>query len=147
MKVCYLCKVEKPLEEFSWRNKKLNQRHSYCKPCRRNYDNALWQDGNKKKTKKETRLLLRKKREEFLIEELKNGCVDCGSRDIRVLQFDHLRDKVANVTQMLCDGYSIARMREEIKKCEVVCANCHSIRTQERSGGWRLNYYNDADMV
>lgn len=146
MKLCSICKQEKSLEEFAWRNKATGRRHSYCKPCRRSYDRETWKDGSKRKTKIETRKALRKKREEYLVSVLSGGCIDCGNRDIRVLEFDHLRDKVMNVTQMLVDGYSIESMAKEIEKCEIVCANCHKIRTQQRAGGWRLNYF-DASLV
>ncbi len=57
-------------------------------------------------------------------------CKDCGETDQRVLQFDHLGDKVANVAALLGKNWEAAIA--EAKKCEVVCANCHAIRTYER---------------
>lgn len=59
------------------------------------------------------------------------GCVDCGERDERCLDLDHVRGtKVKNVSEML--GCSVPRLLEEIAKCEVRCANCHRKRTVER---------------
>ena len=60
------------------------------------------------------------------------GCKDCGTRDFRVLEFDHLRDKKANIATLIAGGCSIKTIKEEMRKCEVVCANCHRIRTYER---------------
>jgi L-lysine 2,3-aminomutase len=60
------------------------------------------------------------------------GCVDCGNRDVRVLEFDHLRDKRANVSELLARGHSVRALRDEIAKCEVVCRNCHRRRTWRR---------------
>lgn len=37
-------------------------------------------------------------------------------------------------------GYSIKRISEEIKKCEIVCANCHAIRTHERRNKQHLRW-------
>lgn len=59
-------------------------------------------------------------------------CTDCGAGyPYYVMQFDHLRDKhiavSAAVTQV-----SEARLRAEIAKCDVVCANCHAERTHQR---------------
>lgn len=58
-------------------------------------------------------------------------CMDCGQKfPPCVMDFDH-RDpdtKLFNVSQMMTGG-SIVRMRAEIAKCDVVCANCHRIRT------------------
>jgi hypothetical protein len=61
-------------------------------------------------------------------------CVDCGESDPIVLEFDHLRDKRANISALTRNGESW-RLLEEIAKCEVRCANCHRRITAIR-GGW-----------
>lgn len=60
------------------------------------------------------------------------GCVDCGNKNPIVLEFDHLEghDKSFNLSDS--SYLNIILIKEEIKKCEVVCANCHRIRTNER---------------
>ena len=62
--------------------------------------------------------------------KLEKGCADCGFIGHFVaLQFDHVRgEKKIEV----CKAKSIKRAQEEIEKCEVVCANCHQIRTFKR---------------
>jgi hypothetical protein len=61
------------------------------------------------------------------------GCADCGYNDNPVaLHFDHLPGfkKVKQISRLLrCRWETIER---EIAKCEVVCANCHAIRTANR---------------
>ena len=71
---------------------------------------------------------------EYVLNVLRaNPCADCGTRDHRVLEFDHVRGKkLGNISNMV-KGYSIARIQAEIDKCEIVCANCHRIRTGARS--------------
>lgn len=64
-------------------------------------------------------------------------CVDCGETDLVVLEFDHLSDKTASICHMLTNGTSVARLEQEIAKCEVVCANCHRRRTAKRGNHWR----------
>lgn len=60
------------------------------------------------------------------------GCVDCGyNAHPAALDFDHIGDsKTINV----CNAKSIAQAEAEIAKCEVVCSNCHRIRTVRRMG-------------
>lgn len=141
MKICTRCREEKDIEDFSWRSRKEGKRHSWCKDCRRKYDAAMWRDGNKKKTKLETRQAARLKVEEFLISLFQqNPCVDCGEADIRVLEFDHLRDKEANISTMLANACSIAKIKSEICKCEIVCKNCHAKRTITRGDSWRAKW-------
>lgn len=62
------------------------------------------------------------------------GCIDCGYKKHAVaLQLDHVRGKKKMaVSSMVSRGASIKSVKEEIRKCEVRCANCHSIVTNER---------------
>lgn len=57
-------------------------------------------------------------------------CMDCGVKyPLFIMHFDH-RDpslKVKSVSQMTT--HSLKKIQEEIAKCDVVCANCHGIRT------------------
>lgn len=69
----------------------------------------------------------------ILVDAMSGGCVDCGKSDIRVLEFDHVRgDKVDSITSMVRRGLSVEVLVEEIAKCEVRCANCHTIATLSR---------------
>ena len=64
-------------------------------------------------------------------------CVDCGEADARVLEFDHLLQKRANVTDMMRAGASLIRLEQEFADCAVVCVNCHRVRTTTRGRSWR----------
>jgi hypothetical protein len=59
-------------------------------------------------------------------------CADCGGLfPPECMDFDHVRgDKVDCVARMFMGGG--AAFLAEIAKCEVVCSNCHRIRTKER---------------
>lgn len=63
-----------------------------------------------------------------------SGCIDCGYSEHAVaLQFDHTGDnKKMNVSDMIRSDYSWITIKQEISKCEVRCANCHSIKTRDR---------------
>lgn len=65
-----------------------------------------------------------------------NPCTDCRKHyPYYVMQFDHIGDdKVANV-QSLCSKGNWQKLKDEIEKCELVCANCHAVRTWTRSRG------------
>ena len=59
-------------------------------------------------------------------------CVDCGiNYPYYVMDFDHLEDKVGAISYLSATG-RIGALKKEIKKCEIVCANCHRIRTHIR---------------
>lgn len=72
-----------------------------------------------------------------LVNDLKSApCTDCGNTFPAVcMDFDHVRGvKVANVCTMVHEGMSQGMVLREIEKCELVCANCHRIRTADRLG-------------
>jgi hypothetical protein len=61
-----------------------------------------------------------------------DSCMDCGFKFQPVsMDFDHVRGtKVATVSQMRT--FSWGRVTLELAKCDLVCANCHRIRTNNR---------------
>ena len=63
----------------------------------------------------------------------KTPCVDCGiNYPYYVMDFDHVRgQKHANVMELV-STLSKKRIDLEIAKCEIVCSNCHRIRTHIR---------------
>lgn len=72
-----------------------------------------------------------KKMQDFLNDyKMSKGCQDCKYKENPVaLDFDHVRGKkLRNVSQ----SKSISQAKIEMKKCEVVCSNCHRIRTFNR---------------
>jgi hypothetical protein len=72
---------------------------------------------------------------EYMIDK---GCEQCGIDDIRVLDFDHLDPKLKSfgIARAINASYSWEKIQEEIKKCRILCANCHRIRTAEQYS-WR----------
>lgn len=61
-------------------------------------------------------------------------CADCGGRFHPVaMDFDHVAgDKTLGISEMVRGRYSWQRIEVEIAKCEIVCSNCHRVRTYER---------------
>jgi hypothetical protein len=68
--------------------------------------------------------------------KLEKGCVDCGyNKHPAALDFDHLpgTEKLRDIKCGQHLGWEA--LQAEVAKCEVVCANCHRIRTSERAKG------------
>jgi hypothetical protein len=60
---------------------------------------------------------------------MRSNCVDCGLGDLVVLEFDHMTDKRCSVPLLARRGSSLPRLKREIAKCQIRCANCHRRRT------------------
>lgn len=61
-----------------------------------------------------------------------NPCRDCGDCfPPEAMDFDHVRGKkIASIAQMRSRAWT--QVLIELAKCELVCANCHRIRTWQR---------------
>ena len=63
-------------------------------------------------------------------EKLKRGCACCGYNTYAcALDFDHLdpTTKIRDIAKM--HTTSIEKLNKEMEKCQVLCANCHRIKT------------------
>lgn len=86
------------------------------------------------KKQAEFQRIWKRKRTERL-RDIKNGpCTDCGKIfHPACMQWDHIegRGKFKELSGM--SQYRFERCLEEISKCELVCGNCHALRTYYRS--------------
>jgi hypothetical protein len=116
---CWYCGLELFSDLFS-------ANHSICKVC-------------KNKRQREQSTCKWKAKMESLYKWLcgykeDKGCTDCLTRYPHyVMHFDHLRDKKFNLSAYRAvRGITLEMLQEEVAKCEVVCANCHAVRTWKR---------------
>lgn len=94
------------------------------------YKNRCSKKGYTEKLRKQSKERNQKVKKFLADYKIKLGCKDCGyKKHHSALDFDHVKDnKVFNV----CFAKSITQAIKEIKKCEVVCSNCHRVRTYNR---------------
>jgi hypothetical protein len=72
--------------------------------------------------------------------KLGRGCADCGWRGwARGLDWDHVEGvKFGGIATLIANGRPWTEIEVEMAKCDVVCANCHRIRSAERRERQRL---------
>ena len=99
------------------------------------YMKKVWYPKNKQKHL--TYVKRNKQRVAEFIEKYKKerACTDCGfsgQKHPYVLDFDHIggrTTKTFTIGSWSHSVLSISKIEKEIQKCELVCANCHRIRT------------------
>ena len=139
MKICTRCKQNKSLSNFSFKVKSKGTLHSHCKNCSRlyirshYYNNRQYYLTKARQRNKKIRNQLRKFMWDYL---KKHPCVDCGEKNPIVLEFDHLRDKLIEVSRLV-QYTSINKVQSEIEKCEIRCANCHRRKTAIQFGWYK----------
>ncbi len=123
-----------------------------CKECKKLHDKKFWSKPKnkikRKKYLKEWRLnnldksrnnaIRAYNRVREIIEKAKNKpCIDCNIKYPHyVMDFDHIKgNKLINVGRTR----STLKTLKEIKKCEVVCSNCHRIRTWKNKKRKRIS--------
>jgi hypothetical protein len=139
-KRCSMCGEVKPLTEFHRNRQKPDGLQVRCKACNIETNKRWYRDHpevREARMDEQARRLRRHRHREVWEYLLEHPCVDCGESDPVVLEFDHLRDKVANISKLAALKRPWEIILAEIAKCEVVCANCHRRRTAERANSNR----------
>ena len=115
--VCTRCTIEKSWEAFhpyNYKPKTLRpeRRASWCKACLEGHTREL----------EFTR--------RWSLDVFKDEpCADCGvEQDIACMQFHHRipEDKLFTIGAHVTRKWSA--LRDEISKCDIICANCHKMR-------------------
>jgi hypothetical protein len=140
IKKCTKCGVPKGLEEFQFKNKALGRRNSWCRSCVAPHQHSHYL-ANKQRYIEENSRRRRELRDKTRV-DIENyfkshPCADCGEADPVALDFHHvLGDKKFEIGQYL--SYSIKKLWPEIRKCIVLCSNCHRKRHfKEKTGNYR----------
>lgn len=144
---CVRCGESKPASAF---HDSRTGQFSYCRDCRSAYDRSYYIERGK--VARLARNRARRDAGRSWMVSIKEGvpCADCAETfPPCVMHWDHLPGypKVDEISSMVG-----SRRREivvdELAKCELVCANCHVMRTvtrarrtiAEESGGYRAGF-------
>lgn len=138
MKTCRRCLQVKDLEDFALNRSAPDGRNDRCRACFR----EIYQLDREARLQKMAarRLPARARAREWVASYLReHSCVDCGSTDLRCLEFDHRpgESKRWDVSRMVGGAYDLETIKAEVAKCDVRCANCHRRATAERRGSAR----------
>lgn len=139
LKRCYICEERKSVNDFGKHRSRKDGLQASCKSCR-NFKMKAWYDDNRETHIARVVLVNEKQRKEVYscLRYLKSQpCTDCNkSFDPVCMDFDHVTDdKSFEISEGVRRRKSLTAILNEIKKCELVCANCHRIRTKNRLNG------------
>ena len=128
-KKCISCKKIKTYKSFYSNGFQSNSHRKKYKPsCKRCYDVRRW--------KKHWRRI------EEIIGDLK--CSKCGyDFNLAALEFHHKNRNKKEININLCKTHSLVKLKIELKKCILLCANCHRDRhhRSSRKSVFRGNMY------
>jgi hypothetical protein len=132
MKYCSGCKETKDFSDFNRKGQGYQGKFRIC--TRLSYKKYYYSN-----PKERERLVARNATtREVVREHIRNAknkpCTDCNVQyPYYVMQFDHIGEDKEHTIARLVNYTNLAMIDAEIAKCEVVCANCHAIRTWQRN--------------
>lgn len=118
MKTCGKCGIRKNYSAFTRRGKgRPGEYQNECKQCR---------SEQQRLSKRKTSALVKRWK-------LMKGCAHCDfkAKHSCQLDIDHIKPKRSkgNDRQAVNTSWSRSRLKEELSKCQVLCANCHRLKT------------------
>jgi hypothetical protein len=138
-RTCTRCGVERSIEEFIYRSKAKGIRETRCSSCTRALAREYYhQHRGAMRARAARRNQAAREAVAAQVYAYLQGkqCVDCGERDLVVLDFDHVRGNKRDTVGGLLSRWRPrwSQILEEIAKCEIRCVNCHRRKTAHERG-------------
>ena len=126
--LCEECGMPITIDNVVFSGNRKDTPHRICRECfnakQRKYNNNL-----------------KLKKQNLIDIYLAGGCRCCGEERKECLEFHHIdpKTKEANISELVNSPYSIDKLKHELLKCTVLCANCHrSFHFQNKMTGINL---------
>lgn len=132
-KKCSMCKSVLPVEHFHLNKAKKDGRAGCCKECQKAVSRKHY-EANKQAYFDRNQQVRRRQKERLLEIKSQSPCRDCGQTfHPFIMEFDHLSadDKTFSIGRR--GSKSNKQIQTEIDKCDLLCANCHKLRTFRRN--------------
>ncbi len=129
MKVCVKCNLEKSTEEYPRSKDYKDGIRSFCRACHNEYKKQYYKSCSieqKEAAKARNRKYQIELREWISNEVKKDGCCLCGESNPICLDFHHvIQEEKSDWIHRLISLNSRKKLEIELRKCAVVCSNCH----------------------
>lgn len=104
----------------------------YKDPAKQKAAQTAWYQANKSQVRRRSSQVREQIKEDIRKLKESTPCADCGNFfPYYVTDYDHLDGKLYPVSQAV-NWYGREKVMAEIAKCDLVCSNCHRIRTHQR---------------
>lgn len=128
MKKCKCSKILLPDECFNKNKSKSDGLNTICKVCSRKRSKEYYENNreeHKASTRERKRNIKIDNRKKMIEYKLQNPCIHCGEKEPICLDFHHIHGKDFNISERVANSYKWEDIIKEIKRCVILCANCH----------------------
>ena len=126
-------------DDEDWREQRPGEsRAEYLSRYQKAYHNNVWYPAHRMERKQQVNERRRALFDWYHSYKATQKCARCPEWRPECLQFHHVDSKLKafDVSQAMRRGISIERLKEEIGKCVILCANCHAVEEQNRRKKW-----------
>lgn len=127
MKFCTRCMTNRPLSDFHKNSRNKDGLQINCKPCRKVIDKISYEKNEyRRKSIKDRRIRIKSDNQIFMRRYKRFcGCHFCNEREPIALDLHHTDPEEKDMNPSNAISYSREYLKQEIRKCVVLCANCH----------------------
>jgi len=123
-------------QKRDWKIKNAEKHREYMKRYQKEYRKGVAKTKTERLSNVKSHRLFVEKQRAFVWKLKQSPCVDCGQRfHPACMDFDHLPNsgKFLDISKIVSQGLSQNLLERELSKCELVCSNCHRLRTFNRA--------------
>lgn len=133
-RTCNCCERLMTICSFSLKTRvPVLRRQSYCRECQAAASRRSYERNHAKvvsRSRENTKRMIENHRTWLWDLLATEKCVDCGICAPEIFEFDHRHDaKRDSVSRMISQRLSVKTITAEIAKCDILCPNCHRLRT------------------
>lgn len=127
IKFCKSCQTEKPHTDFNTNKSRKDGLQTYCKICSRlkQKHDYLTNPKRRESVAKSRDDNYRYNRRLVEVYKRRCGCILCNETTTACLDFHHIDPSTKDIEVSILVGMSLTRLKDEIRKCVILCANCH----------------------
>lgn len=125
MKTCIECKETKPLDDFPWKSKANNKKHSRCKICSTAYNREYYKNGEREKQIKRVGVNKKKDYKKYIEWKKQQKCALCPEDAHECLDLHHVDPSQKDLDPARAIDYGWKKFLTEAEKCIILCSNCY----------------------
>lgn len=142
-KRCSTCKEDLTVGHFNANKSKKDGLSNLCKDCQKEISRKHYQS-NKQQYFDRNKKVKRANRLKILELKQNSPCTDCGQVfHPYIMEFDHTEPETKNFEIGRAGQRTLKQITQELEQCEIVCANCHKLRTFRRMQAAKTDFYLD----
>ena len=126
-KICTVCNREKNVDLFHKTKRNKTGYVAQCKECRSFKMHTLYKESESRRTSIGERNKVSREYNRRLLSKYKAycGCQICREKEPVVLDLHHIDPSIKEGDPSSFAAYSTEKLKREIRKCIVLCSNCH----------------------